>query len=121
MAIMAGSGKISVPRFSRWALDNYRGRRVKIQKGFEVRLASMLLVFATTLLAGFSVMADELIMKDGSRLMGKVLKEDGGVVDFETSYAGVIKLTLKLPMPVSSRSSGVKSANLLALNQLLCC
>lgn len=92
MAIMAGSGKISVPRFSRWALDNYRGRRVKIQKGFEVRLASMLLVFATTLLAGFSVMADELIMKDGSRLMGKVLKEDGGVVDFETSYAGVIKV-----------------------------
>ena len=92
MAIMVGSGKISVPRFSRWAKDNYRGRRVKIQKGFEVRLASMLLVFATTLLAGFSVMADELIMKDGSRLMGKVLKEDGGVVDFETSYAGVIKV-----------------------------
>ena len=63
-----------------------------IQKGFEVRLASMLLVFAATLLAGFSALADELIMNDGSRLMGKVLKEDGGVVDFETSYAGTIKV-----------------------------
>ncbi|MDH3934491.1 MAG: hypothetical protein OEU62_04950, partial [Gammaproteobacteria bacterium] len=65
---------------------------MKIQKGFDVRLASMLLVFAVTLAAGFSVLADELIMKDGSRLMGKVIKEDGGVVDFETSYAGVIKV-----------------------------
>ena len=44
------------------------------------------------MLTGFSVMADELIMKDGSRLMGKVLKEDDGVVDFETSYAGTIKV-----------------------------
>ena len=71
---MAGSGKISVPRFGRWVQDNYGGRKVKSQKGFQVRLASMLLVFAATLPAGFSVMADELIMKDGSRLMGKVLK-----------------------------------------------
>jgi hypothetical protein len=31
-------------------------------------------------------------MKDGSRLVGKVIKEDGGIVDFETSYAGVIKV-----------------------------
>jgi putative salt-induced outer membrane protein YdiY len=44
------------------------------------------------LLAGFSALADELIMKDGSRLKGKVMKEDGGIVDFETSYAGVIKV-----------------------------
>jgi putative salt-induced outer membrane protein YdiY len=62
------------------------------QKGFGGRLAAMAVVFATTMLAGFSVMADELIMKDGSRLMGKVLKEDGGVIDFETSYAGTIKV-----------------------------
>ena len=65
-----------------------------IKKGFAVRLASITAVFVTTLFAGFAVMADELIMKDGSRLMGKVLKEDGGVVDFETSYAGVIKVKL---------------------------
>jgi putative salt-induced outer membrane protein YdiY len=31
-------------------------------------------------------------MKDGSRLLGKVLKEDGGVVDFKTSYAGTINV-----------------------------
>jgi putative salt-induced outer membrane protein YdiY len=65
---------------------------MKIPTTFEIRLTSMVLVFATTLLAGFSAMADELIMKDGSRLMGKVVKEDGGVIDFETSYAGVIKV-----------------------------
>jgi len=65
---------------------------MNIQKGFEVRLASLLLVFAATVLAGFSVMADELIMKDGSRLMGTVVKEDGGVIDFKTSYAGTIKV-----------------------------
>ncbi|MDB4409822.1 DUF481 domain-containing protein [Gammaproteobacteria bacterium] len=62
------------------------------KKCFGVRLASMAIVFATTLLAGFAAMADELIMKDGSRLMGKVIKEDDGVIDFETSYAGVIKV-----------------------------
>ena len=61
-------------------------------KRFEVRLALMALFFSATLLAGFQAMADELIMKDGSRLLGKVLKEDGGVVDFETSYAGTIKV-----------------------------
>ena len=59
---------------------------------FEVRLALMTLLCSATLLAGFQTMADELIMKDGSRLLGKVLKEDDGVVDFETSYAGTIKV-----------------------------
>jgi len=61
-------------------------------KMFEVRLALMTLLCSATLLAGFQTMADELIMKDGSRLLGKVLKEDDGVVDFETSYAGTIKV-----------------------------
>jgi len=65
---------------------------MNLHKGFEVRLASLLLVFATMLLAGYPAMADELIMKDGSRLLGKVMKEDGGVVDFKTSYAGTIKV-----------------------------
>jgi hypothetical protein len=52
MAIMVGSGKISVLRFGRRAKDNYRGRKVKIQKGFKVRLASMLLVFAVSRVFG---------------------------------------------------------------------
>jgi putative salt-induced outer membrane protein YdiY len=65
---------------------------MNIQKGFQVRLASVAAMFAASLLAGFAAMADELIMKDGSRLMGKLVKQDDGVVDFETSYAGVIKV-----------------------------
>jgi putative salt-induced outer membrane protein YdiY len=65
---------------------------MNLRKGFEVRLASLALVFAATLLTGFPAMADELIMKDGSRLKGKVIKEDGGVIDFKTSYAGTIKV-----------------------------
>jgi putative salt-induced outer membrane protein YdiY len=65
---------------------------MNVCKVFEVRLTLMTLVFATTLLAGFPAMADELIMKDGSRLKGKIMKEDGGIVDFETSYAGTIKV-----------------------------
>ncbi|MDX2456384.1 MAG: hypothetical protein QNL87_02660, partial [Gammaproteobacteria bacterium] len=61
--------------------------------GLEVRLASMALLVTTTLLAGFPAVADELIMKDGSRLLGKVVKEDeGGTLNFETSYAGTIKV-----------------------------
>jgi putative salt-induced outer membrane protein YdiY len=36
--------------------------------------------------------ADELIMKDGSRLLGKVVKKEDSTLEFETSYAGVIKV-----------------------------
>ena len=62
-------------------------------KGPEVRLTLITLVFATMLLTGFQAMADELIMKDGSRLLGKVVKEDdGSTIEFKTSYAGVIKV-----------------------------
>ena len=62
-------------------------------KMHEVRLTLITLVIATTLLTGFPALADELIMKDGSRLLGKVVKEDdGGTIDFKTSYAGVIKV-----------------------------
>jgi len=37
-------------------------------------------------------LADELLMRDGSRLLGKVVKREGDTLDFETSYAGVIKV-----------------------------
>lgn len=36
--------------------------------------------------------ADELIMKDGSRLLGEVIKREGGTLEFKTSYAGVIQV-----------------------------
>ena len=46
------------------------------------------------MLLSFSVIADELIMKDGTRLQGEVIKEDSDIVDFKTSYAGIIKVKL---------------------------
>jgi putative salt-induced outer membrane protein YdiY len=51
-------------------------------------LLLMLLGVGSTL----SVSADELIMKDGSRLLGKVLTREDGTLDFKTTYAGVIKV-----------------------------
>ena len=36
--------------------------------------------------------ADELLMKDGSRLLGKVVKKENGTLEFETTFAGVIKV-----------------------------
>jgi putative salt-induced outer membrane protein YdiY len=61
-------------------------------KGFQARLTMVTLVMAVTMLTGVPTLADEIIMKDGSRLLGTVLKEDDGVVDFKTSYAGTIKV-----------------------------
>ena len=44
------------------------------------------------LIATQVAMADELLMKDGSRLLGKVLKKEEATLEFETTYAGVIKV-----------------------------
>ncbi|UCC55663.1 MAG: DUF481 domain-containing protein [Gammaproteobacteria bacterium] len=49
------------------------------------------LTIALLLITG-NALADELIMKDGSRLFGEVLKRENGTLDFKTSYAGVIKV-----------------------------
>lgn len=38
------------------------------------------------------VAADELLLNDGSRLLGKVVKKENGTLEFETTYAGVIKV-----------------------------
>jgi len=46
-------------------------------------------------LPGQQANADELIMRDGSRLLGKVIKREGAKLEFETSYAGVIKVKWK--------------------------
>lgn len=37
-------------------------------------------------------LADELILRDGSRLLGKVIKRENNTLEFETAYAGVIKI-----------------------------
>lgn len=55
-----------------------------------VPAAALLLPLLLALLR--PVCADELLMKDGSRLLGKVVKKEDGVLQFETGYAGLIKV-----------------------------
>ncbi len=49
------------------------------------------LSMALLLLTGIAS-ADELIMNDGSRLLGEVIKRENGTLEFKTTYAGVIKV-----------------------------
>jgi len=49
-------------------------------------------LFSLVFFTAQSPEADELLMKDGSRLLGKVVKKEEGTLEFETSYAGVIKV-----------------------------
>jgi len=74
---------------------------------------SLALAITTVLSINFSAIADELVMKDGSRLLGTVVKKDSGnTFDFKTSYAGVItikwtevdKLTADTPITVLLKS-----------------
>ena len=60
--------------------------------GFSPVSFVLLLLFSAALFTIPSVRADELIMKDGSRLFGEVVKRDNGTLEFKTSYAGVIKV-----------------------------
>jgi len=50
------------------------------------------LALSVLLCAAAAVPADELYMKDGSRLVGKVVKKENGTLEFETAFAGVIKV-----------------------------
>ena len=58
----------------------------------KTHLFSLLLLSALLLCAMAPVSADELLMKDGSRLTGKVVKKDNGILEFKTGFAGVIKV-----------------------------
>ena len=49
------------------------------------------LSMALLLITG-NALADELIMNDGSRLFGEVVKRENGTLEFKTTYAGVIKV-----------------------------
>jgi putative salt-induced outer membrane protein YdiY len=73
-------------------LTNLEDITMGIMKGLNGRLASHLSWLVAMLLAATSLSADELVMKDGSRLMGKVGKQVDGTLEFETSYAGTIKV-----------------------------
>lgn len=66
-----------------------------IRERHNLRLLPLpvVLVFFTLLFSpGQQAWADELIMKDGSRLIGEVIKREGKTLEFKTSYAGVIKV-----------------------------
>jgi putative salt-induced outer membrane protein YdiY len=56
-----------------------------------IRMAGRV-VLTILLAATHTVAADELLMKDGSRLLGKVVKKEDDTLEFETAYAGVIKV-----------------------------
>lgn len=49
-------------------------------------------VLLSILLITASVSADELLLRDGSRILGTAGKKDNGVLEFKTSYAGTIKV-----------------------------
>ena len=62
------------------------------QQSNTLRLGIILALFCMTLVP-ITASADELIMRDGSRLLGEVVKRtDQGVLHFKTSYAGEIKV-----------------------------
>jgi len=56
-----------------------------------LRLSAFLLLTLVCLTAE-QALADELLLNDGSRLLGTVVKREGGTLEFSTSYAGVIKV-----------------------------
>jgi len=58
----------------------------------SIHRLSAFLLLALVYLPVQQTYADELLMRDGSRLLGKVVKREGGTLEFETSYAGVIKV-----------------------------
>lgn len=53
----------------------------------------MHLILAAALFAAGTLAADTVRTKDGSTLNGKILKVDGGVIEIETAYAGVLKVS----------------------------
>ncbi len=59
---------------------------------FSVPRLSVFLLLTLMCLPATQSHADELLMRDGSRLLGKVVKREGGTLEFETSYAGVLKV-----------------------------
>ncbi len=38
------------------------------------------------------VSADEVVLKNGSRLVGEVLKKEGNTLEFKTPFAGTLKI-----------------------------
>jgi hypothetical protein len=71
---------------------NGRAGRTLKQLAQPVFLALTIILSVAVMLSVPSAHADELIMRDGSRLLGEVVKRENNTLDFKTSYAGVIKI-----------------------------
>ena len=39
--------------------------------------------------------ADEVVLKNGSHIIGEVLKKDGSSLEFKTPFAGILKIKWK--------------------------
>jgi putative salt-induced outer membrane protein YdiY len=55
-------------------------------------LPFLILLPTGILLCGPDAVGDELLMRDGSRLVGEVIKRENGTLEFKTAFAGVIKV-----------------------------
>jgi putative salt-induced outer membrane protein YdiY len=71
-----------------------KGRAGRIVKQLvqPISLTLTIILSIAVILSVPAANADELIMRDGSRLLGEVVKRENNTLDFKTSYAGVIKI-----------------------------
>ncbi len=53
---------------------------------------SIVIVILALVVLGFPASADELILEDGSRVLGKVIRKKNNTLEFKTSFAGTIKI-----------------------------
>ncbi len=56
------------------------------------RILCLALYTLTALLFAHSTSADELLLRDGSRILGTVKKKEGSTLEFKTSFAGTIEV-----------------------------
>lgn len=56
------------------------------------RILCLALYTLAALLLAHNTAADELLLRDGSRILGTVKKKEGNTLDFKTSFAGTIKV-----------------------------
>ncbi len=63
---------------------------MKIIVGDIYRYASA--VFVLSLVSMHTLFADELLLRDGSRVHGEVVKKEGGTLEFKTSHSGVMNV-----------------------------
>jgi putative salt-induced outer membrane protein YdiY len=63
-----------------------------LARRFRKHLSFPLLLTLANAFAFSTVHADEVVLRDGSRLLGEVVSRDDGTLDFKTDFAGTIKI-----------------------------